>query len=216
MRRIVLLALATVAATAATLGLSVTPAAAHICPIAVQIPVGREATIAVGVTVEDATVPDVEITFPAGLRLDRVDTKAGWAFSRTGTPTGTPAGSTVRYRGGPIPPFKCEYFSFGVTAAGPGAFGIPVVQRAADGSVVARTIPVANNASDQVLDQFVYAGVKPPRAGGSSNVSVPTIAGIALVAIGIVAFVALTIRRRRDLQARVQRFKKRTPDPPPS
>ena len=44
------------------------PAAAHICPVPAQIPVGQPSTIDVGVTVENATVPDVEIDVPAGLR----------------------------------------------------------------------------------------------------------------------------------------------------
>ena len=123
-RRLAVLALVTAFATGATVGLTAAPASAHICPIAVEIPVGQPSTIDVGVTVEGATVPDVEITIPAGLRLDRVDPKAGWTFTRTG--------STVRYRGGPIAPYTCEYFSLGVTAPARGAFGIPVVQRTAE------------------------------------------------------------------------------------
>jgi hypothetical protein len=233
------LALVTAFATGATVGLTAAPASAHICPIAVEIPVAQPSTIDVGVTVEGATIPDVEITIPAGLRLERVDPKEGWRVTRTG--------STVRYRGGPIAPYTCEYFSLGVISPARGAFGIPVVQRTANGKVWARSTPDASSAQSRILDQFVYAGEKPPsNGGGSSSLSATTIAGIALVALGIVSVVVLGVRtwrnrgryegddetdgdetasdetdgdraddREAELQARLARFKKRTPDPPP-
>jgi uncharacterized protein YcnI len=237
-RRLAVLTLVTAVATAVTLGLTAAPASAHICPIAVEIPVAQPSTIDVGVTVEGATIPDVAITIPAGLRLDRVDPKQGWTFTRTGTPDG----STVRYRGGPIAPYTCEYFSLGVTAPTREAFGIPVVQRTADGKVWARSTPDASSAQSRVLDQFVYAGEKPPAiGGGSSSLSTTTIAGIALVGLGVVSIGVLGVRawrnrgldegddetdgddqadgdagdREAELQARLEQFRKRTRDPPP-
>jgi hypothetical protein len=245
-RRLAVLALVTAFATGATVGLTAAPASAHICPIAVEIPVAQPSTIDVGVTVEGATVPDVEITIPAGLRLERVDPKEGWTFTRTGTRSGTGTGSTVRYRGGPIAPYTCEYFSLGVISPARGAFGIPIVQRTANGKVWARSTPDASSAQSRILDQFVYAGEKPPsNSGGSSSLSATTIAGIALVVLGIVSVVVLGVRtwrnrgryegddetdgdetdgdetdgdradeREAELQARLARFKKRTPDPP--
>jgi uncharacterized protein YcnI len=209
-RRLVVFALATVAATAAALAVGTAPAWAHICPIPVQIPVGQPATIAVGVTVENATVTDVTVGLPAGLRLDRVDPKAGW--------TSTHAGSTVHYRGGTITAFTCQYFSLGVTAATKGAFGIAVEQRTADGTVVAHSNPDPTSPNSQLLDQFVYAGVAPPkRPSTSSGPSVTTIGGIVLLGFGIVMFGVLGFRtlRARKVDARLEAFKKRTPDPPP-
>ena len=132
--------------------------------------------------------------------------------------TSTRKGSTIRYRGGAIQPFTCEYFSLGVTATTKGAFGVAVTQRTADGTVVVRTRPDPASAQSQLLDQFVYAGVAPPkRPGSSSGPSTTTIAGIALVIFGVVMFAVLGIRsyRRRGLEARVDQFKKRTPDRPP-
>lgn len=220
-RRLANLALAAAVATGATLALTVAPASAHICPLPAEIPVGQPATINVGVTVEAKAVPDVEISVPVGLPLDRVDPKAGWTFTR--------AGSSVRYRGGPIPAYTCKYFSLGVTAPTRGAFGISVVQRAADGKIVARSTPDPNNASDRALGQIVYAGVKPPAAAsGSKSPSAATIASVALVGIGAVMAGVLALRawrargrdegdqdeRDAELRARVERFKKRTPDPP--
>jgi hypothetical protein len=205
------------------LALTAGPASAHICSRPAEILVGRTQSIAVGVTVEDATVPDVEIDIPPGLHLDHVDAKPGWSFRR--------AGSTVRYRGGPITRFRCEDFSLGVTAAAKGTFGIAVVQRTASGKIVARTNPDPNRASDRLLDQFVYAGVKPPSTdtGGSSGPSAATIGGIALVGLGVILAGGLGFRAWRnrraepddeaetgadELQARLDAFKKRKPDPP--
>jgi len=238
-RRLAFLALGAALATASLLAVGITPAAAHICPIAALILVDQPATIDVGVTVENATVPDVEIDVPSGLLLNRVDAKPGWTVTRKG--------STLRYRGGPIERFTCEYFSLGVTAPARGSFGIPVVQRTADGTVVARTTPDPSNATDRILDQFVYAGVKPPsNGGGAGGPSATTIAGIALVAVGVIAAGARLARtrwmpryeeeeeeeeedgdgddehgdgsganvREDELRARLAQFKARTPGPP--
>lgn len=234
MRRLAVLSLAAACATAlstiGTLAVTVAPAAAHICPIAAQIPVGRPATIDVGVTVEATAVPDVEITIPTALRLDRVDPPAGWTFTRASTPTG----STVHFRGGPIIRFTCKYFSFLVTAPASGGFGIPVVQRDAAGTIVANSVPDLNSPTSRILDQFVYAGIAPPKTpSSSSGLSATTIAGIVLVGLGVIAAVVLRRRGRRaryddddddtdadggldrdaELQARLERFKKRTPEP---
>ncbi len=224
-RRFVVFAFATSLATGSTLVFGMATASAHICPIPAQIEVARSATIQVGVTVEGAVVPDVEIGIPTGLRLDRVDPKAGWTVTRSG--------STVRYHGGPILAFTCEYFSLGVTAPSPGSWGIRVVQRNAAGAIVADAVPDPGSPQDRALDQFVYAGVKPPSPPStSSGQSGPIIAGIVLVGFGLVMFVALQIRSRRhdtddtdgerdvadrdaELEARLDRFKKRRPGSPP-
>jgi uncharacterized protein YcnI len=215
------LALAAALATGVTLALTVASASAHICPLPAEIPVGQPSSIDVGVTVEATAVPDVVISIPAVLRLDRVDPKAGWTVTR--------AGSSVRYHGGPIAAYTCQYFSLGVTAPARGAFGISVVQRAADGKIVARSTPDPNNASDRALGQIVYAGVKPPPAASASKgPSATTIASVALVGIGGVMAAVLALRawrargldedkedeRDAELRARVEQFKKRTPDPP--
>lgn len=222
------------AATAGILGLDVGPAAAHICPIPDQIPVAQASTIDVGVTVEGTDVPDVSITIPAGLHLDRVDPNQGWTITRTG--------ASLRYRGGPIAAYTCEYFSLGVTAPAKGSFGISVVQRTATGKVVARSIPDPANATDRLLGQIVYAGVKPPPvATGAGGLSTSTILGIALVGLGVVMVGVLRFRTWRDrrryddddedddeneeadvedreaeLRERLERFKKRTPGSRPA
>jgi hypothetical protein len=224
-RRPVVLALASGLLSTLFVAVTGAPASAHICPVPAQIPVGTTATVSVGVTVEQPTVPDVEVAVPSGLRVDHVYPKAGWIVARRG--------SVLRYRGGPIEPYTCEYFSIGVTASARGAFGIPVVQRDASGKVVARTTPDPNSPDDRVLDQFVYAGVKPPSAAGTSKgTSTAVIAGAALVGAGVIAGGLLAWRSRRrgdgddedenaeptsddrdaELRARLERFRTRAPD----
>jgi hypothetical protein len=231
-RRLAVLALAAAVATAGLLASAIAPAWAHICPVAAQVPIAQASTIDVGVTVEGAAVPDVEIDLPSGLTLDRIDPKAGWTVTRSG--------ATLRYHGGPIEAYTCEYFPLVVTAPSRGAFGVTVIQRSANGAVLARSIPDLNSAASHALDQFVYAGVKPPsppsNSGGPSGAIV---AGIALVVLGVVMFAFVRIRSRRaaphddtdvdddtdgdgagasereaELRARVQRFKARAPDRP--
>jgi uncharacterized iron-regulated membrane protein len=207
-RRSAVLALVTAMVAAAVLGMTASPASAHICARPAQINVGKVSTIAVGVTVEATAVADVEISVPAGLRLDRVDAKAGWTTTR--------GGSSVRYRGATIAPFTCAYFSLGVTAPVRGAFGIVVVQRSADGKVVARSTPDPSNATDRVLGQIVYAGITPPSATtGSSGLSAVMIGSIALVGLGVVMAAVLAFRawRERRLRARLEQFKERTTGP---
>jgi hypothetical protein len=225
-RRPVVLALASGLASALLVALTGSPASAHICPVAAQVPVGTTATINVGVTVEAPTVPDVEIEIPSGLQLDHVYAKAGWSSTRRG--------SVLRYRGGPIEPYTCAYFPLGVTAPARGVFGVPVIQRNAAGEIVSRTTPDPNSAQDRGLDQFVYAGVKPQSPPGSSNgPSIVVIAGIALVAIGAVAGGVFAWRsrhgpddeddedsedesgagdREEELRGRLERFRTRAPD----
>jgi hypothetical protein len=221
-RRPVVLAFVSGLVSTAVVVLAGNPASAHICPVAAQIPVGTTATVNVGVTVEQATVPDVEITVPSGLRLDRTDPKPGWTVVRRGP--------VLRYHGGPITPFTCAYFPIGVTASERGSFGIPVVQRDTSGKIVARSTPDPSVPADRLLDQFVYAGVKPPSPPGTSKgPSGVVIAGIVLVGGGLIAagVGAWRSRRRRDdddedaeapedrdaeLRARLERFRTRAPD----
>jgi len=230
-RRLEVLVLASAVAAATTLAVAATPAGAHICPIPVTMNVGQSSTIDIGVTVETTPVPDVEITVPAGLRLDGFDPTAGWTITRRG--------ATLRYRGGPIPAYGCKYFSIRVTPPTRGSFGIPVTERAADGRIVARTSPDPSNTADRLLDQMVYAGVDPPKtAGGSGGPSTTTIVGIALAVLGAVLGTALAVRARRarrddedtgddsggasdgtgpserdtELRARLEQFRSQTPD----
>ena len=178
-RRLAVLTLASAVATAAALAWTISPAWAHICPIAAEIPIAQPSTIDVGVTVEGATVPDVEIDLPAGLALDRIDAKAGWTVTRSG--------STVRYHGGPIEAFTCEYFSLVVTAPGQGAFGVTVIQRTAGGH---GRRPLDPRPEQRGESRAGPVRVRGRQAAGAPEQFQPTcrrrsIAGIALIVLGV-------------------------------
>jgi hypothetical protein len=193
------------------------PAAAHQCARAAEVPVGVPQTVRAWVTVETKPVTDVEITVPAGLELDRAEAKPGWKP--------TVHGSTVRYRGGPIPAYGCEDFPIRVTASAKGAYGIHVVQRDATGLIVAISTNDPTRPLDPNLQQVVYAGMKPPSPPGSGGgLSTTTIAGLVLVVLGVGLVGGLGLRAWRDrrsyddteaspdddLQQRLEDFKKQT------
>jgi hypothetical protein len=183
-----------------------TPASAHICPVSVQIAVGRSGTVTVAATVEGTAVPDVEIDVPDQLRIDGVTPPNGWKAQH--------AGQTIRLTGPPITPYTCAYFPVAVTPTGKGVFGIRVVQRDARGNVVANSYVDATQPPNPTFVTTVYAGVKPPSTSTGGGVSVVTIAGIALVALGgaALAGLALRSRRARRVEDRVEAFKKQVRD----
>ena len=194
----------------------------------------QPSTIDVGVTVEGATVPDVEITIPAGLRLDRVDPKAGWTITAH-------RARAVRYRGGPIAAFTCEYFSLGVTAPAQGVVRHPgrPTHRRGRGRRALDPRPGQRDRAG-VLDQIVYAGVKPPsirralggpstttiagyraRRRSASSWSASSASARGATAGATTTRTTTTTTKTRDdddrdaeLRARLERFKKRTPGPP--
>jgi hypothetical protein len=193
-------------------------ASAHLCTVADQIKIGMTQTISIGVTVEAPTVPDVEIEVPEALHIDRVDPAAGF--------TATRRGQNVRFRGGPIEPYTCQYFSLGVTAKQKGTFVIPVTQRTADGTVVVQTHADPGVVPNPRFVQVVYAGVAlPPSASGSSGgTSLLVYIGICVIALALVLLVVFGIREWRyraldfeeeqeeDLDARVEIFKRQARD----
>jgi hypothetical protein len=188
---------------------------AHICPVVAAIPVGQLSTVTVAVTVEAVAVPDVEMQVPDQLRLDRVDPSPGWTI--------TQQGQNIRYHGPPIAPYTCKYFSIGVTAQAKGAYAITVIQRDAQGKVVARsTLQGALTSQNPYAVQHVYAGVKPPsESSGGSGPSTTTIAGAVLVGLAVLAGVALAVRswrarraeaRAAEVDERVEAFRKQARD----
>jgi hypothetical protein len=187
---------------------------AHVCPSAVKVPVGRSATVPVYVTVESEATPDIEVDVPAALWLENVAAPTGWKFTRDG--------QILRFRGPAFAPFTCPSFTISVTAPTKGAFPISVVQRNAHGDVTARSTADAGQPLNPGSSPTVYAGVKPPSPSGGGGPSGTTIAGIALVAIGVVAGVALALRTRRprrnedereaELEDRLEEFRKQTRD----
>jgi hypothetical protein len=204
-RRVLICALA-VAAAAVGAG---SPAAAHQCAQLAEVPVGEPRAIQAGITVEEVAVPDVEVTFPPELRIERVDELPGWKATRSG--------QTIRYRGGPIAPYTCIYYPVVVTATERGEYPILLVQRDAEGNVVARSVVDPAAKLDPYYVQVVYAGVRPPAPPSSgSGPSATAIAGGALIALALAAAFVLWRRNRaieHDEDAepaeRLSEFKKR-------
>ncbi|HET9730279.1 MAG TPA: hypothetical protein VFR41_12690, partial [Acidimicrobiia bacterium] len=128
------------------------PASAHICAPAAEIPVGPTAAVIVGVTVENATVPDVEVPIPSGLKVAAVDPAAGWRVRVRRT--------SVRWRGGPIEPYGCQYFTMHVSAAARGVYPLTIVLRDARGA----TLGTINGPPTQPV---VYAGMPAPKPAGT-------------------------------------------------
>jgi hypothetical protein len=189
------------------------PASAHICPLAAEIPVDQPASITVAAAVEATPVTDVEIGIPAELRVTGADAPAGWSLARHG--------QTLRYRGGPARPFTCQYFSVAVTATAKGAFRIGVVQRDEHGTVVSRTNHDPKSKPQPLFDQVVYAGIEAPDTSGGESPDPKAVAGAALIALGALLFAGTTVRSRRarradagaeELEARVAAFKQQVRD----
>jgi hypothetical protein len=132
------------------------PARAHSCATPVEIPIGEPATVAVGVAAEQSRVVGVDISLPAGFRLDRAEELFDWRATRTG--------SLLRYRGGTLDPYACDYFNLVGQADEQATLVFPMTVHGADGSVVEFT---GEEADDPHPAQLVYAGFSP--SGGESR-----------------------------------------------
>jgi hypothetical protein len=186
---------------------------AHICPYAKQIPVGRSSTVPVYVTVESRATPDVEVDVPPGLHLENAGAPKGWTFARDG--------QVLRFRGPAFSPFSCPSFAIVVTAPAKGVYPMSVVQRDAHGNVITKTTTDPAQRLSPLYAPTVYAGVKPPSTSGGTSLSGTTIAGIALLAAGVLMAIALgrrALRARREderegaLQDRLDEFRKQARD----
>jgi hypothetical protein len=159
------------------------PVAAHVCVRPVEVKVGELSSITVGVPAETQVVDRVAISIPGGFELGQARAAAGWTSSIDG--------STVTYTGSTIAPLTCGYFTVTGTAASKGKLVFPVTTTAIDGTTT-------EYGPGKLGAQEVYAGIPAfPDEGGGSGVDATTIAGIALVAGGVVGGVVLFVLRRR-------------------
>lgn len=188
-------------ATIATSGV----AGAHTCATPVEIPVGEPVGVTVGVTVEGTPVPDIEIVAPPELQLASVDPSPDWTLVADG--------QRVRATGPAVPANSCKFFTLRVTAVEKGAYGITVVQRDANGTVVAESAPVPGQAIEQTSVQGVYAGVKIP-TGESTGPPVALWAGVGLLVVAGTILATVSLRNRRaaaredELEDRLEEFRK--------
>ncbi len=203
------------------LALGSTPgtADAHVCPVAAIIPIGQPSNVTIAVTVEAVPVPDVEVDIPTGLKINHVVPFPNWKI--------TQSGQSIRYvgeNGKTIEPFTCQYFAVNLTANAKGAYAIPVTQRDAQGTVVAKTAATGDQGINPYFIQTVYAGEKPAAPPGR-GVSTTALAGGALIAFGVIMFGFLGFRSWRDrreerreaeIDERLEEFKKQTRDRAPT
>lgn len=181
------------------------PAAAHTCAVAAEIPVGEPTSVNVGVTVEAVAVPAIDITIPPELRLESVEPSPEWSLAVDG--------QQIRATGPAVPANSCKFFRVRITATKKGAYGISVVQRDANGNVVAESKPVPGQPVERFLVQAVYAGVKIPSGGGGSELPITLIAGIGLLVLAGMILAGVTVRNRRadaredELQDRLDVFR---------
>lgn len=102
------------------------PASAHICTNAVEVKVGKEFSVNIGVAAEDKPISEVDIAVPKG--FDLVDNFGflGWVGERHD--------SVVTFSGGIIEPYQCGYFTLKGTAPKKGVYQANITAIAEDGT----------------------------------------------------------------------------------
>lgn len=172
--------------TAAVGVIGVAPARAHSCATPVEIPVGESATVTVGVAAEQSPLVGVDISLPAGFRLERAEEEFDWRATRTE--------SLLRYRGGSLAPYACTYFNLIGQAERQAKLVFPMTVHGADGSVVEFT---AEDVNDTHPAQLVYAGFSAPSDGGSRGERLSgATAGMLFAAVVTIGAAALWRRRQ--------------------
>ena len=166
------------------------PAGAHVCAGAVQVPVGRRATVTVGVPAEEQAVVGVEVGLPDGFRLARIVGAQFW--------TGERRGDVVRFEGGPLAPYACGYFSLTGTATSKGKLVLPLTVRLDDGTRLRYT---GDKLNDPQGAQLVFAGVEPKASdylggGDGDGRSGLGLAGWILVGVGVAGIAGAIVSRR--------------------
>lgn len=164
----------------------IAPVRAHSCAGPVEIPVGEETTVTIGVAAEQSEVVGVDITVPEGFRLLRAEDEFDWRPTR--------AGSLLRYGGGTLPPYACMFLNLVGTADRQAKLIFPFTVHGTDGSAVEFA---GEEADARHPAQLVYAGFSPPAPGESGGAGLPGAFTAVLLAalIGIGAF-ALWQRRQ--------------------
>jgi hypothetical protein len=170
----------------------IVPARAHSCAGPVEIPVGEETTVTVGVAAEQSPVAGFDITVPDGFSLARAEDEFDWRATQTG--------SLLRYRGGTLPPYACMFLNLVGTADRQAKLVFPFTVHGTDGSAVEFT---GEEADDRHPAQLVYAGFSPPTSRESRGEGLRgAFSGILVAAlIGIGAF---AVWQRRQAPRRAQ------------
>jgi hypothetical protein len=176
----------------------IVPAGAHSCAGPVEIPVGEETTVTVGVAAEQSPVVGIDISMPAGFRFERAEDEFDWRATRTD--------SLLRYRGGTLPPYACIFFNLVGTAERQATLVFPITVHGEDGSVIEFT---GERADGLHPAQLVYAGFSPAPRDEISGEGLPGAVAGGLVA-AIIGISALALWRGRQTRRRPPRPVPRT------
>jgi len=168
---------------------------AHICTNPVQVNVGEDVTINIGVAAEEKPVTAVDIAIPPGFELKDQIGYLGWV--------GTRVGDSTHFEGAEIKPYSCAYFTFKGVAPQKGKYLASITVHAADGST---TKYIDANPYSLFPALGIYAGVPIPSQGvspgGGSGDGFPWMwLAIAVVAGGVAVAFAVVWNRRRDATA---------------
>jgi hypothetical protein len=151
------------------------PAAAHSCSRPVEVPVGEPTVVSIAVSAEAEPVVQVAARIPDGFTVESVTKTGSWQAEQDG--------ATVRWRGGSVIAFGCDYLSVRGTATEKGRLVFPVTTTTADGTI--RELR-STDPADEDAAQVVFAGVPVGTGdgGGSSSGIVAGAAAITAVLIG--------------------------------
>jgi hypothetical protein len=140
------------------------PATAHFCSTPVEINVGEDVVVNIGVAAEDKPVRAVDIAVPDAFVLKEPIGYLGF--------TGTVDGKRVHFEGAEIAPYSCTYFSFAGHAARKGRLVARIVTTAVDGTKAHYNDlrPIS-----QYPAQLIYAGVTMPTDVAPTNSDFPSI-----------------------------------------
>ncbi|MGH9155636.1 MAG: hypothetical protein ACRD1K_07375 [Acidimicrobiales bacterium] len=162
------------------------PAGAHACGRVLEVPVGEPTVVTLAVGSEADAITEVGAQVPNGFVVEAVIAHPAWQADRDG--------DTIRWRGGMVVPFACDYFSLRGTATEATRLVFPITTRTADGRTreLRSTNPGAEDAA-----QVVFAGISPREgAGTGSSVNPATIAGAAAVTVALIGAGLWASRRR--------------------
>ena len=165
---------------------AVRPAVAHFCANPVEMRVGKQGTVNIGIAAEAVAATGVDVTIPEGFVFERAVEYAPW--------TATHSDGTVRFRGGSIPPYTCAFFSVIGTAPRKGEYPFHLGILGEDGSKARYT---REEPFGEFAAQMVYAGVPiPDPAAATDDGGLPNGFGWAVLGAVVAGGVAVAIAAR--------------------
>jgi hypothetical protein len=169
-------------------------AQAHVCTQSVEVKVGKQFQVNIGVAAEDKAVTGVKIGVPPGFELKDDFGFLGWVGERRG--------DVVEFTGGTIEPYQCAYFTLQGVIGKKGTYVAEIETVAADGT---RKTYTSRNPYSPVPAMMLYAGVSMPSpedfaegGGGSDSGGVLRALAVAVILGAGAVVVAIRLNGRRS------------------